>query len=213
MKYLTLLFLIVSTSACASVNKDVQANLKPIVDIDYVLIQPKEKTTCVSIDLDKKANKMRKLDNFKNSWQVVSLCEVDKNETSTALAIFYYMWEKEFGDPGNVVSNNLNEILIKWGEKYKAVPVAYSTNGIRKEGVKAKGMTLTKNYIWIKRNQQGDLHKTSLIHELVHASLWASTGSADADHEATTYKNENFWTPKHTAFIEKVNKILSSLDI
>ena len=114
MKYLTLLFLIVSTSACANVNRDVQANLKPIVDIDYVLIQPKEKTTCVSIDLDKKANKMRKLDNFKNSWQVVSLCEVDKSETSTALAIFYYMWEKEFGDPGSVVSNNLNEVLIKW---------------------------------------------------------------------------------------------------
>ena len=111
------------------------------------------------------------------------------------------------------MSKNLNEILIKWGENYKAVPVAYSTNGVRKEAVKAKGITHTKNYIWVKRNRQGDLHKTSLVHELVHASLWASTGSADADHEATTYKNENFWTPKHTAFIEKVNKILLSLDI
>ena len=65
----------------------------------------------------------------------------------------------------------------------------------------------------MKQNKQGEIHKTSLVHELVHTSLWVSVGSPDPDHEAVTYKNENYWTPKHTAFIKKVNKILSSLDI
>ena len=107
----------------------------------------------------------------------------------------------------------MNQLLIKWGEKNKTVSAGYSINGERKEDLKASGITLTESYIWVKRNKQGDIHKTSLVHELVHVSLWASVGTPDTDHEATTYKNENFWTLKHTEFIKKVNKILSSLDI
>jgi hypothetical protein len=212
-KHVTLFFLIISSSACIATKKEVIVEPKPIVDIDHVLIEPIEKVTCISIDLDDDAGKMRKLNHFKNAWQIVSLCEVDKSETSTAMSLFYYMWEKEFGDPDKKVLKNLDQMLIRWGEKYKIISAGYSTNGERREDFKAKGVALTKNYVWVKRNKQGDIYKTSLVHELVHASLWVSVGSPDVDHEAVTYKDENYWTLKHTAFIKKVNKILLSLDI
>ena len=156
---------------------------------------------------------IKKLDYFKNSWQIVSPCEVDLNATSTAMTVFYYMWEKEFGDPDKKVFNSLNKMTVKWGEEYKMVKSGYSTSGERKENLKAAGLTLSKSYIWVKRDPRSYVYRTSLVHELVHTSLWAAVGSPDADHESATYKGESHWTARHTAFIKSVNSMLWSLGI
>jgi len=187
--------------------------LKPIIDIERtpVSFNTEERTICITTTPD--VVEMQPLLHLQDSWQIVSLCGVDVTEVSTAISIFYHMWDKEFGDPDKKVLNNLNKTVVEWGEEQKVVHSGFSISGVRKENIKIIGMAITKGYIWVKRNKWGDIHKTALIHELVHTSLWATTGSPDADHEATVYRNENLWTRKHTIFIEKVNDILSSLNI
>ena len=192
---------------------DTPEPLRPRVDVERTLVSlnSKERTKCITTTPD--VVEMQPLIHLQDSWQIVSLCDVDATEVSTAFSIFYYSWVKEFGDPDKKVLNNLNKMMVEWGEEEKVVHSGFSISGVRKTNVKIVGMTVTQGYIWVKRDPWGDIHKTSLVHELVHASLWAATGSPDADHEATVYKNENYWTRKHTIFIIKVNKILSSLNI
>jgi len=192
---------------------DTSEPLRPRVDVERTLasLNDEERTKCITTTPD--VVEMQPLLHLEDSWQIVSLCGVDVTEVSTAFSIFYYAWVKEFGDPDQKVLNNLNKTMVEWGEEEKVVHSGYSISGVKKTNVRIVGMTVTKGYIWVKRNKWGNIHKSSLIHELVHSSLWASTGSPDADHEATVYKNENLWTRKHTIFIKKVNNILSSLDI
>jgi hypothetical protein len=192
---------------------DTSEPLRPRVDVERTLasLGSEEQTKCITTTPD--VVEMQSLLHLQDSWQIVSLCDVDVTEVSTAFSIFYYAWVKEFGDPDKKVLNNLNKMMVEWGEENKVVNAGYSISGVKKTNVKIAGMTVTKGYIWVKRNHWGHVYRTSLIHELVHASLWAATGSPDADHEATVYRNENYWTRKHTKFIKKVNKILSSLNI
>ena len=192
---------------------DTPEPLRPRVDVERTLVSlnSKERTKCITTTPD--VVEMQPLIHLQDSWQIVSLCDVDVTQESTAFSIFYYAWVKEFGDPDKKVLNNLNKMMVEWGEENKVVHSGYSISGVKKMNVKIAGMTVTKGYIWVKRNHWGHVYKTSLVHELVHASLWAATGSPDADHEATVYRNENYWTRKHTIFIIKVNKILSSLNI
>jgi hypothetical protein len=195
------------------VRLDTSDPMRPRIDVERTLasLKSEEKTKCITTTPD--VVRMQPLLHLQDSWQIVSLCDADVTEVSTAFSIFYYAWVKEFGDPDKKVLNNLNKMMVEWGEDTKVVYAGYSISGVKKMNVRIVGMTVTKGYIWVKRNPWGDVYKTSLVHELVHASLWASTGSPDADHEATVYKNENYWTRKHTKFIKKVNKILSSLNI
>jgi len=216
LEYIAISFVLATTTIAVSflyAYFDTPELLKPIINIERTLASftTEERTICITTTPDIVG--MQQLLHLKDSWQIVSLCDVDVNEVSTAISIFYYMWDKEFGDPDKKVLNNLNKTVIEWGEEEKVVHSGFSISGVRKENLKIIGMAVTKGYVWVKRNKWGDIHKTALIHELVHTSLWAATGSPDADHEATVYRNENLWTRKHTIFIEKVNDILSSLDI
>jgi hypothetical protein len=192
---------------------DTSELLRPRVDVERTLasLTSEERTKCITTTPD--VVEMQPLLHLQDSWQIVSLCGDDVVDVSTAFSIFYYAWVKDFGDPDKKVLNNLNKMMVEWGEENKVVHAGYSISGVKKTNVKIAGMTVTKGYIWVKRNHWGHVHRTSLVHELVHASLWAATGSPDADHEATVYKNENYWTKRHTRFIKKVNKILSSLNI
>ena len=156
---------------------------------------------------------MKKLNYFKDSWQIVSPCEVELSAASTAVAVFYYMWEKEFGDPDKKVFNSLNKMTVEWGEEYKVVKAGYDIDGKRRTDLKVSGLTLSKSYIWVKRNPRNYIYRTSFAHELVHTSLWATQGTPDANHELATSGNKSNWTPQHTKFIKKVNSMLWSLGI
>ena len=180
--------------------------------MDGAFLKPKVINICTA-EGDESELEMKRLNHFEDSWHINGTCEMGLNKVSSAMTVFYYMWEEEFGDPEKKVLNSLNEITIKWGEKDKVLPLAYSINGDRLKNTPASGVAMAKNYIWVKRNRRSFIYNTALVHELVHTSLWATVGSPDADHESTVYKGENYWTPRHTAFIIEVNRALWSLGI
>jgi len=171
----------------------------------------REITICTTEDINEV--EMQRLNYFKDSWHIVSPCEVGLNRVSTAMTVFYYMWEEEFGDPDKKVLNSLNRLTIKWGEDDKVMPTIYSISGVRKKNAKVRGLAITKSDIWVKRSKYSLIYNTAFIHELVHISLWATVDTPDADHESTVYKGENYWTTRHTAFIIEVNRMLWALNI
>lgn len=172
-----------------------------------------EEKRTVCLVMNDNERELKKIDQFDDAYQVVSFCEMDSLEVSTAMSLFYHFWVKEFGDSKGLVLENLNRMTVEWGEEEKVVAKAYTVTGEPIYDEEVIGLTLTKNYIWVYRDKTNNIANTSFIHELVHATLWAVHGSPDADHESTVYKNEDYWTRKHTIFIVKVNKILSSLNI
>ena len=205
MKYSVVLAAAVLSSACISPQEMTKK-------MDDTSLRPKIINICTA-EGDESELEMKRLNYFENSWHINGSCEMGLDKVSTAMAVFYYMWKEEFGDPEGKVLNSLNAITIKWGEKEKVMPFAYSVNGDKLENIPTTGLAMAKNYIWVKRNRRSFIYNTSFVHELVHTSLWAAVGSPDADHESTIYKGENYWTPQHTEFIIEVNRMLWSLNI
>ena len=192
----------------------------PVIDVEpekVPLVNKKphqdhsKRTVCLVMNDDER--QMVQLTHFTESYQIVSFCEMDSNEVATAMMLFYHYWVQEFGDPEKKVLENLNKMIIEWGEDEKVVSKAYTVDGKLVVNAPVIGITHTKNFIWVYRDKQFKIANTSLVHELVHATLWAVHGAPDTDHESTIYKNENYWTRKHTLFIKKVNDVLSSLNM
>jgi hypothetical protein len=121
------------------------------------------------------------------------------------------MWLDYFTDPKDVVINNLNKILIHWSSEDKR-GTGYDLDGIKYENAQYGGLTYSPGYVWVKTGPEDKLIcDTSLIHELVHASIWAiKETDADPDHAGTKYSG---WTDMHTTFIMNVNKALCILEI
>jgi len=155
---------------------------------------------------------MVKIQNFKNSWQIQRGCQFPASErVGLVMDIFYKKWKLEFGDLDNKILKALNNLMIEWGDKPKPiVGGAFDVNGKPIEG-RARGLTLLPTYIWVWENQYKRIAATALVHELVHAALWAQSGyHGDPDHEGGEFEG---WTPKHTKFIREINVLLASLDI
>lgn len=151
---------------------------------------------------------MVNIPNFKNAWQIMHSCDkYSPNKVSAALQTFYRHWKIKFGDPENKVWNRLNTILIEWGLEKKTSPVAFSIDGKTVKKPVILGLALSPSSIWVHTSKE-PMHRTmgttSLIHELVHISLWSSAPhfKPDMDHEGPAYEG---WDKKHTSFIFDVN--------
>jgi len=158
-------------------------------------------------------NELTRITGWKFSYQIESECNFPSTtDVSMALQLFYVYWEEWFGDPADAVFNNLNNIMIEW--KPHSLPFK---NGYRVDGTlvvegKAVGLTLDKGHIVVKIESGQNIYDTSLVHELIHASIRAANpgGQGDPDHEGDQYQG---WTPEHTLFIKEINAILRLMDL
>lgn len=158
---------------------------------------------------------MVRLPFFGYASQVVNDCSVYPNyKVSLALLVFYYTWLEYFGDDDYVISDLLDDVMIKWGAEKKVIESAFDVSGKRVTNRKILGMVMSKSVVWVYQGGRFDTNKisdTSLIHELVHISIRAVTGqTGDADHEGDKYHG---WTPAHTQLIEEAKGVLRSYDL
>ena len=157
--------------------------------------------------------KMTNLPHSPNSWQVKE-SDSGPNElrVSSAIMTFYRNWKQTFGDPKGRVRASLDNLMIQWSSKEKVYENSLTNvkGRIVTRGI-IKGMTLSPSYVWVKTNMYNRIFATSLVHELVHVSLWAKgCTNGDPDHEGNQVQ---CWTREHTKLIERVNRSLARADI
>ncbi len=151
---------------------------------------------------------MIRIPQFENAWHIVHSCKkYESNDVSQAMLVFYTRWKAEFGDPNGEVWKELNSMLIEWSPEKKVISSAYTLDGKKLEKPRIIGLCLTAGWIWVytsKEPMHRTIGNTSFIHELVHASLWASPPhyKPDVDHEGVNYSG---WTKKHSSFIVDTN--------
>ncbi len=148
---------------------------------------------------------------YKKSAILVDDCKYFRREKiAISLQAFELSWDSRFGKSRDV-SNNLNDIIIVFSfEKRKSM--GYTTTGELIYNANLLGATISKNSIWIHVNPSIDrVCDTSLVHELVHASIWSiNKAHGDPDH---TGQNFLGWTENHNVFIQNLNKHLCKLGI
>lgn len=145
---------------------------------------------------------------FNSATQTQFSCDFyEKDHLAWVLYIFYELWEREFGDPGDYVKIVLNQISIEWGEEVMTVDRVYDINGNFLETASVTGLVVndTSIWVWVEGNNISD---TSLVHELTHIALRHTCGDADADHEGVKY---SCWYRQHSKFIDSVNTVLREI--
>lgn len=148
---------------------------------------------------------------FRGASQTVETCGLhDRERTAIAMTLFYQEYQKKFGDPMGTISDALNRLMVEWSSKEKTISGGYGMEGIRFNDRKIVGLTRTPSWVWVYTEYDERICQTSLVHELVHVSLWAVHGSGDPDHLGKKYKG---WTIDHTAFIQEMNETLCILGI
>ncbi len=156
-------------------------------------------------------SKMTRVPGLKFTYQHHDNCELFPGEqVSMALIIFYLHWYGAFQDPADAVLNNLNNLIIEWESEKMKFHNGYGMDGkFISEGV-AVGLAHGKEHIQVYAPTSADIYETSLVHELVHVSIYASNayGHGDPDHEGNKYRG---WTPRHTQLISEVNASLKIL--
>ena len=156
---------------------------------------------------------MINLPHSKYSWQIQDNSQVPTAErVSQAIVIFHRQWEMNFGDRHGKVKKSLDELMVEWSSEEKIFEnVGRDNKGKLVKKAVVKGMTVGPTYIWLKTNEYKRVFASSLIHELVHVSLWASgCRGGDPDHEGPMY---TCWTPEHTKLIDRLNNLLIKFDI
>tara|TARA_R100000234_G_C4988221_1_gene174295 strand:+ start:789 stop:1397 length:609 start_codon:yes stop_codon:yes gene_type:complete len=147
---------------------------------------------------------------LKRAAQIVPRCNTyPKHKTALAMMVFYQQWVDHFGDDHGLVKEMLEDTVIEWDLKKKKFKKAYSLYGEKKENINIIGLAKPGNYIWVWA-AYGKISETSLMHELVHQALRATTGSGDPDHEGDIYSG---WTWEHTSMINKAKKTLRAFNI
>ena len=158
-----------------------------------------------------KGEQLVKLPGWGNAWQVTKECSVAQpEEVSIAMKIFYMHWVEMFGDRSQRVKTNLHQMMILWGDVFRTAS-GYTIDGIYRKDLKAQGLTHTKGMIWVKKDSHTMICKSSLVHELVHASIWTlKLTDGDPDHLGKKYRG---WTVDHSALVQNVREELCRLGL
>ena len=141
---------------------------------------------------------------------VVEDCDQFRREKiSIALRAFEFGWNHFFG-PDRLVTENLRNLIITFSGE-KKVQMGYTGDGSLTYSGIIEGLTISKDSVWISAPPgTSRVCETSLVHELVHASLWSKNGHGDPDHTGERFKG---WTYKHYVMIDEVNQYLCTLGI
>lgn len=151
---------------------------------------------------------MLKVPGTSSAYIIVDNCfEMDRERVAIATHLYIKKWKERF--PNNLgngrVEKAVNSLISKFSNESKTAN-AYTTDGIYGENLSLSGLTLSPGWIWIKVFEGERLCNTSFIHELVHVSLWAISGtSGDPDHLGARFPG---WTMEHNILIQDTNKIL-----
>ena len=157
-------------------------------------------------------NEITRIPGWKFSYQIEAECSIpDPYDVSLAMQVFYVNWHQRFGDPADVVLNNLNNMLIEWRKNAMQFRNGYRVDGTFIQEGRAIGLTLDRGHIVVMMEASQKIYDTSFVHELIHASIRAKTGQlGDPDHEGTKYSG---WTKQHTSLIKEINEILRLMDL
>ena len=149
---------------------------------------------------------------FESATQIVPSCQFyPKHKTALALLVFYHKWHEYFGDDNYAVKDLLNKVMIKWGNELRTVYArGYDLDGNAVNKATVKGLVESSTIIWVWKGFYNKMSETSLMHELVHISLKATTGTGDPDHEGDVYPG---WTPAHSRMIIEANDMLRAFNI
>ena len=142
---------------------------------------------------------------------LVEFCHKFRRErVSIALRYFENEWNRLFGK-SPLVHSNMRNLMITFSNDRRKVN-GYSIDGIRMNGADLLGLTITKSTMWVYvPNWIERICDTSLIHELVHASIWAINNThGDPDHIGLKYLG---WDREHSMLIQDVNAELCKLGI
>ena len=146
---------------------------------------------------------------LKSTWQTVHDCNLHNPEkVAIAITVFYNSWRLKFGETHGVWEA-LNNLLVEWSDEKKSVS-GYNIHGNKFIDSPIVGLARTPTWIWVQTSGNDRICDTAFIHELVHISIWALTGTGDPDHEGGKYYG---WTPDHTTLIKEVNAVLCGLGI
>lgn len=156
-------------------------------------------------------NEITRIPAFKFAYQAQADCQFpDKDKTSLALTVFYIHWYNEYGDTADLVLENLNDMFIEWSIELMDFRRGYDIDGNFIEEGKASGLMHGKKHIQVYLGKDMKIYETSLVHELVHASIKAlNHNHGDPDHEGNKYEG---WTPKHTKLIKETNERLRLME-
>ena len=147
---------------------------------------------------------------YGNSVVVVEDCDLFRRQkVAIALQAFEAEWIRFFGNEYSVIKN-LRDLVITFGSERK-IQMGYTADGRFTENGIIEGMTISRESIWVYA-PPGSMRicETSLVHELVHASLWARNGHGDPDHVGNKFQG---WTYKHYQLIDRVNQHLCIIGI
>tara|TARA_A200000159_G_scaffold162481_2_gene186506 strand:- start:3162 stop:3758 length:597 start_codon:yes stop_codon:yes gene_type:complete len=152
---------------------------------------------------------MIKIPELKLSYLIVDSCRtIDRYRISIAIETFINSWKDRFGSntyATKVVIDNLNNLVITANNEAKIVK-AYTSDGTLGDSLSVSGLALTKGFIWIKVFPGQRVCDTSLVHELVHVSIWSvKSTDGDPDHLGKRYYG---WTTEHELLIQEVNNSL-----
>lgn len=148
---------------------------------------------------------------FETTTILVKDCKKFRRErVAVALNYFEKYWQEKFGADSRV-RGMLRNLVISFGSEQKLVLGAYDMNGALVTDARLKGQVLTEQMIWVYVPGNERLCNTSLVHELVHVSLWAQGFKmGDPDHLGRDYRG---WTQAHNMLIQEVNQTLCVLGI
>lgn len=159
-------------------------------------------------DPEKPFPQMIRLSKLENAWHIVHSCDRYKSDqVASAVLVFYFQWKHKFGDPEGKVWKELNNILIEFSPEKKVIAAAYSLDGKKILNPHIVGLALSPGWIWVYASDE-PMHRTvattSLVHELVHISLWSMKPhyEPDSDHEGPNFSG---WTKKHSSLIVDTN--------
>jgi hypothetical protein len=214
-KITTASFIFTLVTVLFSASAPTGAPIPPLVEVKKVRHLPPIYVTVPEIPDCVEGGKfpqMVLLPSFIAASQIVPSCHLfDRDEVAWVLNVFYKEWKKEFGDPDGKVLKMLNEVMITWGTEERTVAKAFSIHGQPIDNPTVVGLAISPTILWAHVGDTGYISETSLVHELVHLSLWATDGSPDADHEAGASRGG--WTTEHTSFIWKLNKFLRTFNL
>jgi hypothetical protein len=125
--------------------------------------------------------------------------------------LFLDAWQANYGDLNKIVENNMKDIIVVWSRD-KRYATGYRENGEFFEDLEVVGLTSNKSFIWVSlRPTRGNVCNSSLVHELVHASIWAlNVDHGDPDHLGPKYGG---WDESHSKLIEDLDRKICMLSL
>ena len=162
-------------------------------------------------DPHKDSPQMLQIPMFEKTWQTVESCDLfPREKVGISLIIFYNNWRLKFGDHDSKVWHALNHLMLEWSGEEKRITV-YSMDGNLSPSARISGLARTPTMIWMHAQEGDRICQSSLVHELVHISIWALKGvDCDPDHLGGKYSG---WTPVHNDLIRETNTVLCTLGL